>query len=314
MRRSTLYALLAMSGIAGSLAIAEIMARLEAWRPAALAWPAARPADAGILVVVGRGRERAYEDETTVPFRGSRLGIYRRDMAGGAASADQWTLTAGPFPCRSESTAVGRPQSGDIATYVKEQAAGTSGTIPYGWCSVPLGFRRLTPADKDGSPAYLVTDWGRASGAIALPEPMTVRGRWIEVPPGLDMGAIRFVEPPVPDRILWVRQDKGSCFIHPSVTKFWSHRDSQGCIGLYQPKTKKGAPPGMDASGDFAMFHAAMGAALDLDRKSRPGASGGPEEQFPIGLLIEPLGKVVDDGTTDSLRRIFTFDPGKWSK
>ncbi len=212
----------------GALALAIFLPRLAAELQARRAQPARigleSPEECQWLVVVLRRKERDSESETGIPFRNSLLALYEKD-------GDAWRKRSRDYLARSTTTSLNPPAPTDeetVVRYVQDKKV----DYTYGYASVPPGVYRLTragsfnPAAEVQSDWFLLSDWN-ARGTILLPEPQIIRhcgvenAAWPEKP--------RVVDLPTST----TTRVKVDCYLHGTGTRFWSHRDSKGCINLF---------------------------------------------------------------------------------
>ncbi len=161
------------------------------------------------FVVVARRAERLTADDPT-PHRASLVSLYRRD--GQVLRRLEESLSI-----RANSTMHDPPLSQEVKV--------RAGAYEWGYFSVPYGIFTLAEAPwRDGSTAYLISDWGTYGGTIALAEPQVIRSRsWP-------------TENDPTDRVLRSSRSKTASYIHPSITASWSPVDSKGCMNLYKPQ------------------------------------------------------------------------------
>jgi len=188
----------------------------EAYAPLKVEFDTPSSNDVQSVIVIARAMERPYEARKDIPFRNSRLAIYKRnDKILTKMSVD--------FLCRSTSTGDNPPLDTDISSYIKNLDLNTTKTIKYGYASIPTGYYHLARHGKK----FLISDWGRTDGKLALNNPMEIRYReYIQTNDGIKVNSIN-------DQIFTVSHEKDGCFLHGTSTRFWSHRDALGCITLF---------------------------------------------------------------------------------
>jgi hypothetical protein len=182
-------------------------------------------------VVIARQAERAFEQDA-VPHRNSQLAIYLQTSESGS-----WALQNHILSVRSNSTS-NRADTLPSLSYPDIGASQESG-----YESVPYGLFGLKETDwKNGERAFLVSDWGRDDGIIALRVPQVIH-KW------------RAYQDPESGDYLWKKVpegrisswDKRRSYFHPSHTRYWSHGDSKGCLNLYKPLPEQMGQPDIPA-------------------------------------------------------------------
>lgn len=172
--------------------------------------------DKSVYLELIRNQERQREDEKDVPFRNSVLIIHDKRN-------DELTT----FSARGRSTAKNRPAITDIGSYIK--APETSGTIRWGMTELPAGnYWVRWGTMSSGKPAFQISGVGWSGESIVTSESQTVRNTpVIETTSGTLAFDLSKEEQFPPTNI------RTGCYIHGSITKVWSHRDSLGCVSLF---------------------------------------------------------------------------------
>jgi len=250
------------------------LAWVVAWWPATVQPRVLRPDEYKWVVVIGRARERMNADETTVPFYGSRIAVYRR-------VGDKFERATRALPCRSESTSADLPTPSDDS-YTTEVL--TRAPHVYGYVSVPVGFYKLFDASTERRRQFAVSDWYRADGRLSLPQAQVLRP--IPAPGVAETTAAVSTK---------TFLEKSEATIHPLGVRHWDHRASKGCISLYD-MSRGAAADGTD-NNDWAEF---LGF---LESK------GIDTRRTPLALLVAPIsdvGTTDPPGLADCVRLVFT--------
>lgn len=176
-----------------------------------------------LLIVFLRRPEREVGGDNSLPFRNSPVGVY-------VADGTHFRLAKEGLIGRSSSTALSFPRETDTST-IDNHYKHRDGYYYYGYRSVPEGLYWLEEDIwRDGDICWLLSDWIRRDGTIDLPEQQeliavrVVRDENFQNPrivPYSDVPPLRSIM-------------KDECYLHPSITKFWSHRDSFGCLNLHK--------------------------------------------------------------------------------
>lgn len=175
------------------------------------------PGSLKVLLLILRMEERQRLSDSHLPYAGSLLAVYHR-MDDGI-----FCLKAGPYPCRSTSTAVHRPIEEDVESV--KVALERDGYYHYGYLSVPPGLYTLRPVKwRTEDPAFLLSEWGTFSGHIFLSDQQTL------IP-------VQLVNQESSEKLVPATQGdafdlKTGCYLHPSPVVDWDHRGSHGCITL----------------------------------------------------------------------------------
>jgi hypothetical protein len=174
------------------------------------------------LIVVGRRKERTSLEDAEIPFRNSRIAVYRK------TDQNVWEKVSPDIPTRSTSTAIKPPEDEN-----EESLAFLNGDRGgYGYRSVPIGLYSLKPTLwRDGENwSFIVSEWGGDHGKIFLDDTQKIF---------LNSGELA-----KETRI------KRNCYLHISKTKYWSHGDSLGCINLHKPEDS----PANETKSDWGRF------------------------------------------------------------
>lgn len=220
--------LLALSGVGWTLAIglSEQLAFREYAQPdildGELAAQEALPYQ--WAVVIGRRPERSHRDDEQMPYRNSPIALYHR------MARAEWEKRHGDLLCRSTTTTAEPPQVDDVEAVV---SFSTERNVSYRWghVSVPPGLYNLSPAPwRTGDTAFLISTLHGSDGTIALEEPQVLTVA--RVATDELTGQVRVFDDPGEEPVS--SYVKEYCYIHPSTTADWSHRDSLGCINLHE--------------------------------------------------------------------------------
>lgn len=160
----------------------------------------------------------------TAPHRGSLMAIYTKNKKSLAKVSPD-------FRCRSRTTALYPPSNYDKQT-VEKVAKRTSGYYVYGYQSVPQGSYQLT-VQKDINHSedardrwLLISTWGWNNKILLDSNAQKLYSFKVNDSHQFD----EYINHAQGQKPLYYKYD---CFIHGTLTKFWSHVDSQGCINLY---------------------------------------------------------------------------------
>lgn len=209
------------------------------------------------LLVMLRGRERMFQSEEEIPFRNTPTSLFVRQGDKYVRRSDTVLMA------RSTATSGEFPKETDLQTVhnVMMRSASPS-PYSYGYESIPAGIYILQPTEwRNGDPAFSISSFGAPPGIVVLETPQTVRHCAVEYDANNDPVALKPLEGGQ------FRTFKQGCYLHPSVTRFWSHVDSNGCINFQRP------PESLEGS-DYGRF---------LDLIARELGSHNPDS---FGLLI----------------------------
>jgi len=206
-----------------SYALPELIARREALPHTARGVTTPERLDHSLewLLITGRRSERNFEDDPT-PHRNSRIALYRREDS-------YYVKQTRDFAIRSTTTSKRLPDRAELKRAGGETTCGFV-TIPFGLFSLRKG-----PWRYPGEIGFLISDWNRTDGVIALSEPQVIE----KVTFATD-GDTTFTKV-----VVRSSHDKTGSWLHPTRTQTWSYRDSDGCMNLYKPVGPEGLP--MDA-------------------------------------------------------------------
>jgi hypothetical protein len=226
-----------------------------------------------VLCVVGCRQERSGPDDTATPFRNSPMALYTAD-------GPAWVKhSKADLLCRSSTTCGDLPTTADLET-VQRYIARTQGPYPYGFQSVPSGIYRLTQVDANSTTArLLIGEWQGPDDSITLRSPQTIRYCTLQ---SSAVGGISIEE--TTRAITLTRTNKQQCYIHGSITRYWSHLDSKGCINLCT------LAPEHSRQSDWELFCGELREML------------APSE--PMALLVLPLEAVAGATETELPERI----------
>lgn len=268
-------ALLAGCGLALVLWLSERLASREFEAPQLLEQAARlRPPD--WAVVIGRRVERTGEDDPA-PYRNSPLALYER------SEGELWVKRHGDLMCRSTTTTAQPPaitDRGAVESFSRERGT----RYRWGHVSVPFGRYSLTPTPwRTGDTALLVSTLHSTGGTIALEEPQVLT--CVTIASDEVTGEPVFV--PDPEMGALVSYVKEWCFIHPSSTGVWSHRDSLGCINLFKRPGEN--PNDYDTFWGWIEEHGLTREPLALVVAPFEELAGEGAEELPRTLTLEGL-------------------------
>lgn len=224
------------------------------------------------LLVIGRRPERSFEAETSIPFRNSPMALYEHH--GGA-----WIKREGDLMTRSTSSSTSRPLETDIPTVLKCLEAETA--YGYGYLSVPCGAYWLAPANPSSHETrWLISDWGTLDGVVSLEEAETVG--FCKVDSSTSQSA-RIVDVPGISR----RGEKRGTFLHGTVTRYWSHVDSRGCINLcVEPESAGGTVSPWEEFMGWVRKHGLLSQGLGLVLVPCDDLTSDPASPLPQSLAM----------------------------
>ncbi len=168
-----------------------------------------------------RGDERTSEGNTARPFRNSQLLLLNTETGSKKA-----------FLARGRSTAKYRPLPEDIESYFKKHSQDAE--IRWGFMELPPGTYWCKAGSFKNEIGFQISGAGWTGDSIFTSNSQTIRYtpvKWDKAStPYLDIENERQLPP------ISVRTD---CWIHGSITKNWSHRDSLGCVTLQKASSQE---------------------------------------------------------------------------
>lgn len=227
-------------------------------------------------VVIGRRPEQTSPNDPT-PYRNSPLALYER------SEGELWVKRHGDLMCRSTTTTAQPPaitDRGAVESFSRERGT----RYRWGHVSVPFGRYSLTPTPwRTGDTALLVSTLHSTGGTIALEEPQVLT--CVTIASDEVTGEPVFV--PDPEMGALVSYVKEWCFIHPSSTGVWSHRDSLGCINLFKRPGEN--PNDYDTFWGWIEEHGLTREPLALVVAPFEELAGEGAEELPRTLTLEGL-------------------------
>jgi hypothetical protein len=284
-RRAVTAALSLCALVLAAVALAYGFAHLSVMQaPAVLESTAAKRAptwnEAEYVIVVWRQEERTGANDP-LPHRNSPVAIYRKSGLPGAG----WSSVRTGLVSRSTSTAEREIENPPEPHIVPGDTCST------GYHSVPFGVYCMTETTwKDGEQCFLLSDWGRSDGIIALRREQTI---WRYDAIRDDEGNVLWKETGKSAGDSW---EKREVYLHPTFTRQWSRGDSHGCINLYKPRSKDAQASGVPSPPyDWDVF---LGWLDQLELR---------ENIAEVPLVVVPLDQWSPNGIApDSLDASFT--------
>lgn len=211
--RFKLIGVVLLSATLAAVAVPRILVYMEGQQEPILAERIREVREASYLLVIARRPEKVFESDS-LPHRNSPIALYSRE-------GNQWVKEAGDLMCRSTTTNLRPPEPKEIPTTGSKKRM-------FGHQSVPTGVYTLTEdVWKDGwNRCFLISDWGRTDGSIVLSEPQVLRYATLV----RDKNHVPSVEVGEVER---TTLEKRGSYLHPTITRYWSYHDSNGCINLY---------------------------------------------------------------------------------
>lgn len=255
---------------------------MNAWRELTPNVRLPNASDCQSILIIGRNRERAYEEETTVPFRASKMALYRKHDG-------QWLKDSKEYAVRTESTGYAPPE-GKYGYILAKRALDNNERFRFGYSSFPSGFFWAHFSQLRGKDALALADWGRLDRKVVLSTTQTLH----IVTPKLDdlTSSVSFFDDPTSS--VELAREKAECYLHGTDTRNWSFRDSFGCITLLDPKNE--------------LEHSDLKDLFDELRKK-----GLLTDDPPLGLLISDFQHVCDGsgGLAERIRLDFPENPNR---
>ncbi len=244
-----------------ALALPRVLVYLESKEEAVLTERIPEPWEADYMLLIGRKPEKKYESDD-LPHRNSPIALYQKRN-------DAWVKQTEELLCRSTTTNERPPQP-------KEISSSAEGKRLFGHKSVPPGVYTITEdVWRDGwNRCFLISDWGRTDGSIALSSPQVLRhaslGRKEHGTPFVKIGEVE-----------QTYMQKRESYLHPTITQYWSYHDSNGCINLHGSNDRDS-----EKEYDWDRF-------LDwLDSRSID-----PRKPYGLPLIITDAAAVIDSET-----------------
>lgn len=281
-KRLFVYAVAVFLGAIIALAFTEGAARWGYRHPIPLTPPELPQRDLPkYLLVVDRRPEKSSANDDR-PHRASRSALYKK-------SESSYVKVSPDIPVRSTSNAEQRPMEEDIKTVLAYKEREGTDLYPWGYASVPSGLYALVP-DKDGAGQlrFVVLSWHRRLSTLELPVPQTIQMLRLANKQDEDTTSTTLMLD-VPERTT-VRDFKDAVFVHGTVTRNWSHIDSQGCITYQTPPSSPGTPSDYEVfcqlMKDHGLDQGDPGFGMLIRESPLPPKDAAPlESELPISLV-----------------------------